>query len=497
MLAECNSSDTSQKWIWTRHNEILHVKTLKCIQHGVAYLDPSNTFYMNLGLEKCNILKAEQKWKCHGPYLEKPKTFYYNGSSPHIMRITYTKDINHSIIAKSNGEKRWRRGTNMENICSSSFGCDEFANSSSGVLVLDTKSQRKGEQKIAYLSEKGQCKVDYLQFWKHNSWKRLEFTNGIFLINNTMNRIFLKWDLEKAPSNWSNLIIKLDFKCPPVSGISTKVSARCVLIKLKHAQNPDPGYRTTASCTQPETSPTESSTSTDTRNTSLPSITANTTSKTESSSSTGTTNTSLPPPATKAKSPSSSKEKQQAESSSVVGIVVGLLAAILVISGIIIGFFYYKRKGRLDKTTSKVEMNGKEHSSGDTQNPIYSSEDKDSSLFINDAGIYQEPDENMSEASQACGLYESVDDRKSDNLETKQENKPAPSLEELKYVYVTNDDVRSATQRLPAKGNNYHISNKNPPTNKSENKETENDNEVLYHTLEDDAGPVYQTLEDE
>ena len=103
----------------------------------------------------------------------------------------------------------------------------------------------------------------------------------------------------------------------------------------------------------------------------------------------------------------------------------------------------------------------------------------------------------MSEASQACGLYESVDDRQSDHPETKQENKPVPSLKELEYDYATNDGVRSAAQRLPAKGNNYYISNTNPPTNSSENKETENDNEVLYHTLEDDAGPVYQTLEDE
>ena len=103
----------------------------------------------------------------------------------------------------------------------------------------------------------------------------------------------------------------------------------------------------------------------------------------------------------------------------------------------------------------------------------------------------------MSEASQACGLYETVDDRKSGKPETKQENKPAPSLGELEYDYATNDDVRSAAQRLPAKGNNYHISNTNPPSNSSENKETENDNEVLYHTLDDDVGPVYQTLEDE
>ena len=518
-LAKCKSSDPSQKWIWTWHNQILHVKTLKCIQHGEAKPDPSSTtLYMDLDLKNCNISETKQKWKCNEYLLEKLQRFEDTSGQVRIMRITYTKDI---INAQADIAKRWKRhDTNTEKICSSSSGCDEFANlSSSSILVLDTKGQWKGEQEIADLSDMNQCNVDNLQFWKYDTWKRLESTKKVFLINNNMDRKFLKWNLTQAPLNWSNLIIKINFNCTLAPQSSTKESKRCVLIKIKYSQNAEPENRTTTSYTQPETSPTgsftsngtldtslpssttntksptESSTSTGTRNTSPPSITTNTETKTESFSRIGATNTSLSSSSTKAKSPTSSKEKQQAESSSVVGIVVGLLATILVISGIIIGFFYYKRKGRLDKTTSKVKMN--EHSSGDTQNPIYSSEDKDSSLFINDAGIYQEPDENMSEASQACGLYESVDDRKSDNLETKQENKPAPSLEELKYDYVTNDDVRSATQRLPAKGNNYHISNKNPPTNKSENKETENDNEVLYHTLEDDACPVYQTLEDE
>jgi hypothetical protein len=98
----------------------------------------------------------------------------------------------------------------------------------------------------------------------------------------------------------------------------------------------------------------------------------------------------------------------------------------------------------------------------------------------------------MNAASATCDVYEPVDDHKGG---TQQGKKLAPSLqEEPEYDYATNDEIRSAApQRVPLK----HI---NSSANSRENNESENRNdneEALYHTLEDDAGPVYQTLEDE
>ena len=121
---------------------------------------------------------------------------------------------------------------------------------------------------------------------------------------------------------------------------------------------------------------------------------------------------------------------------------------------------------------------------------------------MNDDGIYQEPDENKDSASQECDLYEPGGDNEYDYATVDKNDKPEPPSNELEYDYATNDDINSAVQRNPVKGNEYqeqNSTNKNISNNMKEDKGTGKDNEAgpVYQTLEDDAGPVYQTLEDE
>ncbi|CAB4016798.1 Hypothetical predicted protein, partial [Paramuricea clavata] len=155
---------------------------------------------------------------------------------------------------------------------------------------------------------------------------------------------------------------------------------------------------------------------------------------------------------------------------------------------------------RSGKNSSNVEINGKGKSSGDTMNPIYSSADNKNPSLSNDGGIYQEPDGNANAASQECDLYEPGGDHEYDYAKVEQKSKPAPPSEELEYDYAKTDDIKSAVQRAPVRGNAYQdtvIKNKNTATDANEDKETGNDAGPLYQTLEDETAPVYQTLESE
>ena len=112
--AKCNSSDPLQKWIWTRHNQLLHVDTLKCIQQGQEYSGTNYTWY--LGLEECNISETKQKWNCFDYLLQKP--FSDSLGRPRSIRITQEKYT--TILAKLDVDERWKRyGPNLKTICSS------------------------------------------------------------------------------------------------------------------------------------------------------------------------------------------------------------------------------------------------------------------------------------------------------------------------------------------------------------------------------------------
>jgi hypothetical protein len=67
-VSTCNSNDPSQQWIRTRYKQLLHVKTLKCIQLGEEYSGSNNNFW-HVGLEDCNTSETRQQWDCHDRHL--------------------------------------------------------------------------------------------------------------------------------------------------------------------------------------------------------------------------------------------------------------------------------------------------------------------------------------------------------------------------------------------------------------------------------------------
>ncbi len=109
---KCNSSDPFQEWIWTRHNQLLHVDTLKCIQQEQEY---SGTDYtLHLGLKECDISETKQKWNCNSLLLEKPLV---SPGQKLLVRIAHKMN---TILAKVGAGTQWRRYKSMnEKICSS------------------------------------------------------------------------------------------------------------------------------------------------------------------------------------------------------------------------------------------------------------------------------------------------------------------------------------------------------------------------------------------
>ena len=109
--ANCNSSDPFQRWIWTRHSQLFHVETSKCIQQGKMF--PRKMYAWHLGLEECNVSETKQQWKCEAGYLQKD---FYVGRQQMFMYIT---NGNARIFAKSNAPTNWKRYESNSRICSS------------------------------------------------------------------------------------------------------------------------------------------------------------------------------------------------------------------------------------------------------------------------------------------------------------------------------------------------------------------------------------------
>ena len=59
----CNVNNSSQHWIWTPNNQLMHVDTLKCLQQGKRS-GVSQFWY--LVLQECNSTETKQLWKCQG-----------------------------------------------------------------------------------------------------------------------------------------------------------------------------------------------------------------------------------------------------------------------------------------------------------------------------------------------------------------------------------------------------------------------------------------------
>ena len=107
----CNTHDSSQHWIWTRNNQLMHVDTLQCLERGPRYLPASDYWYLVLG--ECVSTDTKQRWQCQGNA---------NFLSIKWNLLMYLDNSNKYIYGddnlKTNQWKNWRRFSSNQNLCS-------------------------------------------------------------------------------------------------------------------------------------------------------------------------------------------------------------------------------------------------------------------------------------------------------------------------------------------------------------------------------------------
>lgn len=115
----CNVSDSSQRWIWTPNNQLMHVNALKCLQQGFLQFIGSNSgnSYFNLVLEECMSTQTEQLWQCLG---QKSQNFVNSPSKTYMYMYQRSK---RPYIYATNGDKyserlKWHRLPSNQSLCS-------------------------------------------------------------------------------------------------------------------------------------------------------------------------------------------------------------------------------------------------------------------------------------------------------------------------------------------------------------------------------------------
>ena len=102
--AVCDATDLTQRWVWTRTNQLMNVALWKCLERG-RY--KSSSFWY-LIVQTCSN-KAKQLWSCLGQtfFLEAPK-LYINSRKSHTY-VLVTSDFNKHDL--------WTRYLSRENLC--------------------------------------------------------------------------------------------------------------------------------------------------------------------------------------------------------------------------------------------------------------------------------------------------------------------------------------------------------------------------------------------
>ena len=107
----CDTTDSSQRWIWTRNKQLMHADTLQCLERGPRYSAVSAYWYLVLG--KCISTDTEQRWQCHGNA---------NFISIKWKLPMYLDNSNKYIYGIDNLEisqwKNWRRFPSNQRLCS-------------------------------------------------------------------------------------------------------------------------------------------------------------------------------------------------------------------------------------------------------------------------------------------------------------------------------------------------------------------------------------------
>lgn len=68
---KCNGNNLSFKWIWTIDEQMLNLKTLRCLKEHTRTVKKRNgqiKIFKQLSMEQCNKSTSKQKWVC--PYVD-------------------------------------------------------------------------------------------------------------------------------------------------------------------------------------------------------------------------------------------------------------------------------------------------------------------------------------------------------------------------------------------------------------------------------------------
>lgn len=87
----CDVNNTQQHWIWTKHNQILNLHTLKCLQ--TSEIPVFQQTFPKVSLASCNASDSKQIWQCQGKhglvYLKYEKA-YLNFGNVQTYVIVYS-----------------------------------------------------------------------------------------------------------------------------------------------------------------------------------------------------------------------------------------------------------------------------------------------------------------------------------------------------------------------------------------------------------------------
>ena len=105
--AVCDAADLTQRWVWTRTNQLMNVALWKCLEQGPELYYKGSGFWY-LIVETCRN-KAKQLWSCQEQtfFLETPKL--YMNSRKSSTNVLVTSDFNNRDL--------WTRYLSRENFC--------------------------------------------------------------------------------------------------------------------------------------------------------------------------------------------------------------------------------------------------------------------------------------------------------------------------------------------------------------------------------------------
>ena len=104
----CNEDVSTQHWIWTRDNQLMHVRTLRCLQ-APQRANGGNNYYLDL--KECDMNKTRQLWSCKG------KHFFLETLN---LYMSYRENLQHifaTTASDSNQQTKWARYESGKKLC--------------------------------------------------------------------------------------------------------------------------------------------------------------------------------------------------------------------------------------------------------------------------------------------------------------------------------------------------------------------------------------------